>query len=82
MDRLKIRGFIEELLHEHNDHDAFGDDESLIQAGRLDSLAVVRLVDFLESTFDVDFAKVEFDPQRLDSVDEIAAVVAESRSIA
>ena len=30
-------------------------------------------------TGDVDFARIEFDPQRFDSVDEIAAMVAESR---
>jgi acyl carrier protein len=78
-DRIKIRAFLEELLCEHDDHTAFGDAESLIKAGRLDSLAVVKLVTFLESAFAVDFAEVEFDPQRFDSVAEIAAVIEESR---
>lgn len=78
-DRLKIRAFIETLLAEHDDRAPFGDGESLIQVGRLDSLAVVTLVSFLETGFDVDFARIEFDPQRFDSVDEIAAMVEESR---
>ena len=78
-DRIKIRAFVQELLGEHDDHAAFGDGESLIKAGRLDSLSVVKLVLFMESAFAVDFAKVEFDPQRFDTVDEIAAIIDESR---
>jgi acyl carrier protein len=81
-DRLKIRAFVETLLAEHDDRAPFGDGDSLIRTGRLDSLAVVNLVTFLESDFAVDFARVEFDPQRFDTVDEIAAMIAESRSLA
>ena len=81
-DRLKIRAFVEALLREHDDRAPFGDADSLIRTGRLDSLAVVNLVTFLESDFAVDFAKVEFDPHRFDTVDEIAAMIAESRSLA
>lgn len=80
-DRLKIRAFVEELLAEHDDHAAFGDTESLVKTGRLDSLAVVKLVTFLESNFAVDFARIEFDPQRFDTVAEIAAVIEEWRAI-
>ena len=81
-DRIKIRTFVEALLGEHDDQAPFGDSESLVKAGRLDSLAVVKLVMFLENAFGVDFARIEFDPQRFDTVDEIAAVIEESRSAA
>lgn len=77
--RLKIRAFLTELLAERDDHGAFSDTESLTQSARLDSLAVVKIVVFLESTFAIDFTQVEFDPQRFDSVDEIAALVDESQ---
>lgn len=77
--RLKIRAYVEELLAEHDDRAPFGDAESLVKSGRLDSLAVVNLVSFLESAFAVDFARVEFDPERLDSVVEIEGVIEESR---
>jgi len=79
---MKIRAFLVELLGEREDHAAFGDTESLVKSGRLDSLAVVHIVTFLESEFAVDFAKVEFDPERLDTVAEIAAVIEESRRLA
>ena len=81
-DRIKIRAFVGELLAEHDDRAPFGDDESLITAGRLDSFAVVKLVMFLETAFAVDFARVEFDPQRFNTVSEIAGVVEEWRQLA
>ena len=76
---MRVRDFLAGLLRELDDHAPFDDAESLIESGRLDSFAVVNLVVFLESVFGVDFDKVEFDPQRLDSVDEILAVIEESR---
>lgn len=81
-DRLKIRAFLEELLAEHDDRAPFTDDDSLVTSGRLDSYAVVKIVLFLESEFGVDFARVEFDPQRFDTVGEIAAIIAEARLLA
>ena len=80
-DRVAIRTFIEQLLGEQDDRAPFEDGDSLIKSGRLDSLAVTKIVMFLESTFGVDFARVEFDPERLDSVAEIAAVIEESREL-
>ena len=80
-DREIIRRYIAELLSELDDRQAFSDAESLIKTGRLDSLVVVKLILFLETEFDVDFTRVEFDPDRFDSVDSIADVVDESRSL-
>lgn len=80
-DRSKVRAFVEELLGEGGDHGAFGDSESLIDSGRLDSLAVVKLVTFLETAFDVDFTEIEFDPQRFDTVAGIEGLVEESRGL-
>ena len=78
-DRLEIRAFVEKLLAERDDRAPFGDAESLVESGRLDSLAVVTLVTFLESEFDVDFAEIEFDPQRFDSVEELVSIVDEAK---
>ena len=78
-DLTVIRTFIETLLGEYDDAAPFGDTESLIKVGRLDSLSVVKLVTFLESDFSVDFTKVEFDPERFDSVAEIVAIVEDAR---
>ena len=80
-DLTRIRMFIEELLGEQDDRASFDDTESLIKSGRLDSLAVVKIVMFLESSFNVDFARIEFDPERFDTVAEIAALIEESRGL-
>lgn len=76
--RPRIRSFIGQLLGERDDREPFSDEESLVQSGRLDSLSVVKLVSFLESEFAVDFTRVEFEPERFDSVVEIEGIVAES----
>jgi acyl carrier protein len=78
-DRAAIRTFLAQLLNEQDDRASFGDDDSLVKSGRLDSLAVTKIVMFLESAYQVDFARIEFDPERLDSVARIAAVIEESR---
>jgi acyl carrier protein len=44
-------------------------------SGRLDSLTMTRLVMFLEDTFGIDFAEVEFDVELIDSVEAIQALV-------
>lgn len=80
-DRAKVRAYVAKLLANGDDRVPFGDAESLVKAGRLDSLAVARIVTFLEEDFGVDFARVEFDPERFDSVDEIEAVIEESRRL-
>ena len=78
-DRARVRAFLQQLLAENDDRAPFGDTESLIRGGRLDSLAVAKIVTFLEASFGVDFAKVEFDPERFDTVVEIEALIGESR---
>ena len=77
----KVRGYIEELLAGLDDQRSFDNTESLIKTGRLDSLVVVKLILFLEMEFGVDFTQVEFDPDRFDSVNEIAQVIEESRAL-
>ncbi|HVN36233.1 MAG TPA: hypothetical protein VMU96_13390 [Casimicrobiaceae bacterium] len=80
-ERAMIKTFFRDLLAEHDDHEPFGDAESLVAGGRLDSLSVAKIVTFLETEFGVDFVRIEFDPARFDSVAEIAALIDESRQL-
>jgi len=50
----------------------FGDDDSLLAAQLIDSLAMAQLVVFLESTYQVEFDTEELTPENLDSVNAIA----------
>ena len=81
-DKAAVRTFITELLTLREDHSPVGDSECLFGAGRLDSLAAVELVSFLEQRFGVDFAVVEFDIDLLDSIDAILRFAEASRSSA
>lgn len=49
----------------------YGDDESLMKAGVLDSTGVLELILFLDETFGVAVADAEATPRNLDSVRRI-----------
>ena len=58
------------------DKRGLGDGESLLDAGVIDSTAVMELVDWLQRTFAIQIADEELVPANLDSLDKIAAYVA------
>ena len=76
--RSDLRAFLSASLAAASDTRAFSDDASLFISGRLDSLTMTRLVMFLEETFGIDFADVEFDVELIDSVDAIAGLLDEA----
>lgn len=73
----KLREFLRQCLAEAGDHGEWADHHSLFASGRLDSLAMTRLVLFLEEHFGVDFGAFNFDAQRLDSLQAIEEMLGE-----
>jgi acyl carrier protein len=73
--RMKLREFLKESLNDAGDHDGLADDSSLFVSGRLDSLSMTKLVMFLEDSFQIDFADVDFDVDLIDSLNDIQAFV-------
>jgi acyl carrier protein len=73
-ERTKLRAFVDVLLSERDDPGGFSDSDSLFASGRLESLAAVQLVAFLEQQFEIDFSDVDFEMDRIDSVDLIATL--------
>lgn len=71
----EIRLFIAELLQRKSDEAPFADSESLILAGRLDSVDAVEIVMFLENRFGLDFARIGFDQKQIDSIERIVALI-------
>jgi acyl carrier protein len=57
-----------------------GDDESLIEAGILDSMAIVKLVAYLEEQFGIELTDEEFDPDNFDSLSAIDALIQKKQS--
>ena len=72
-----IREFLQNLLIRKGDTKPFVDAASLLASGRLQSIDAVEVVVFLESRFGVDFAKIGFDQEKIDTVDAIAVLVEE-----
>jgi acyl carrier protein len=76
---------IREQIHEHvtslaqqlGHYDKVEDDESLVISGLLDSLAVMRLVVFMEQTFGINFADEYFDQDAFDTIDKMVEMVNE-----
>ncbi|MGA9549181.1 MAG: acyl carrier protein, partial [Rhodomicrobium sp.] len=66
--RSAIRNFIEEnFLFQIGDQN-LADDQSLLEAGVVDSTGVLELVAFLEDTFHLQIADKDIIPQNLDTV--------------
>lgn len=55
-----------------------GPDDSLLERGILDSLAIVKLLSFLEEEFDVEIDDADFDPDNFETINSIAKLVAEA----
>lgn len=71
----KIRTFLQENFLFREDRADIGADESLLEAGLIDSTGVLELVAFLETTFGITMADAEIVPDNLDSVRSITAYV-------
>jgi acyl carrier protein len=80
-EKVKVREFLAGLLHERDDTAPLGDSDSLFVSARLDSLSTVELIAFLEQQFGVDFGKIDFEIERVDSVDAIFEVLKELRPV-
>lgn len=70
----RIRGFVVDtfLL---GDDDGFGDDDSLIDGGIVDSTGVMEIVAFLEETYGIAVADDELVAENLDSISRLQAFV-------
>jgi acyl carrier protein len=79
-DRPRLRAFVTELLQSKGDTTPFDDGEPLATAGRLDSLEIIQLVGFMEESFGVDFAEVEFNRAHFDSIASMSEFLSSFRN--
>ena len=81
---LAVRRFIGENFLFRDDGDAITHDQSLLDAGIIDSTGVLELVCFLETTFGIEVQDDEMLPENLDSIRAISNYVGrklESRKV-
>ena len=74
-DRLVIREFVQNLLGQKGDREAFSDSEQLAARGRLQSIDAVEVVVFLEEKYGIDFGETGFDQNQVESIDNIMALI-------
>lgn len=67
--------FAENFLLDPNGF-SLGDDESLIEAGVVDSTGILELIEFIEGTFGISVANEEIVPDHFDCVRRIAEFIA------
>ena len=75
----QVRDYLEGDLFIEFGPDGFTFSDSLLQAGVMDSLALVRLLLWAEETFEVDLDFASLDPSDIDSVDKITRLIDERR---
>jgi acyl carrier protein len=71
----KIKQFVVETFLFDDPDSALDDDESLLDAGIIDSTGVLELVAFIEDEYDIEVKDEELIPDNLDSINKIAAYI-------
>lgn len=77
--REAIRGFLLTEFFPGEEPAALGNDSPLVSSGLLDSIALLRVVAFLEERFGITLEAHESDVDNLDSVGQIARLVESKR---
>jgi acyl carrier protein len=71
----QLEAFIRKAGEVADDDPGFGRDVHVFEAGYLDSLGVVRVIDHLESSFGIEFTDEELFDQRFTTIDGISDIV-------
>jgi acyl carrier protein len=73
--KSSLRAFLSEPILPLARVSAFGDDDSFLERGILDSTGVLELVSHIENTFGVRVEADEIIPENLDSLNKLASFV-------
>ena len=76
--RDRVRGFIVDNFLFGEDR-PFGEEESFLESGLIDSTGILELIRFLEETFSLAVEDEEMVPENLDSLSNIARYVERKR---
>ena len=78
----QVREFIADNFLFREDRAELPDNESLLDAGLIDSTGILELVAFLEGAFAIHIADADIVPDNLDSIGSIVAYVAAKTRVA
>ena len=70
----------EHFRRESRNDQTLTDDEPLLTSGFLDSIAIVRLLTYIEQEFDVEIRDADFDPDNYETIATIATLIERVRA--
>jgi acyl carrier protein len=73
--REELVTFLDSIRRPQMPVDAIADEDSLVESGLIDSLAVLEIMLYLETNYGIDFAANGFDPAELSSISEILNLI-------
>ncbi|UCF07051.1 MAG: acyl carrier protein [bacterium] len=73
--KQQIRDFIIENFLFGSSDAPFGDDESFLESGIIDSTGILELVSFVEERFDIEVKDEELIPDNFDSVGKLVGYI-------
>lgn len=77
--KAKLKGFIQtELARDQGDVNV--EEESLVESGIIDSVGIMKLVDFIEQELGVTIGDDELLPENFETLDDISRLVASKAS--
>lgn len=74
-----LKAFLRTIQKPNRPVESIEETDGLVTSGLIDSLAIVQIVMYLESTYGIDFAASGVDPERLASIASITDLVLERR---
>lgn len=74
----ELKTFLRTIQKPNRPVDSVGIDERLVASGLVDSLAIMRIVVYLEENYGIDFAVSGFDPDRLATMGSIVDLIEEA----
>ena len=73
--RQALIAFLDGIRRPESVLDSIADGDSLVESGLIDSLAVLEIMLYLETSYGVDFAANPFDPAELSTISEILNLI-------
>ena len=79
---VQIRDFVRETFAEGAGNGTFSDDSSLVETGIIDSLGIVKMISFIETTFGFKVREQDIVPEYFENIRAIASYVEQHRQTA
>ena len=71
----KVKDFLKKEMFRKKGNDEMGDDINLLESGIIDSLGLIRLIEYLENTFSLNIPDEEVLAENFESMSAIVALL-------